>query len=198
MMWFSINFKTGKAAFFMNWKIFGTLLFAGIVFIQVTAQNQGNRRSVSYYEETVGNLTNQIRLLQDENASLTASVHAMQQELRQMKQQMQAYHEETAQIRRMISEESAARQKQMGGIADKLQKAADAQAKADARARAAAANAHNSGNSAEEFDIYVVEAGATLSAVSRATGVSISRLKQANGMTNDILRVGQKLKIPRK
>ena len=60
MMWFSINFKTGKAAFFMNWKIFGTLLFAGIVFIQVTAQNQGNRRSVSYYEETVGNLTNQI------------------------------------------------------------------------------------------------------------------------------------------
>ena len=159
-------------------------------------------KDVSYYEEMVGNLSNQMRLLQDENAKLAGAIHVLQQEIRQLKQQMQGYQAETAQLRRMITEESASRQKQMGNIADRIQQAADAQAKADAAARAREARAHAEANqgtqSQEEYDYYVVEPGATLSAVSRATGVSISRLKKINGMKNDILRVGQKLKIPRK
>ena len=189
----------------MKNKFFYTLFLSGIIFIQVSAQTQGTRRGTAYYEEMVGNLSNQIRLLQDENATLAGTVHTLQQEVRQMKQMMQAYREETAQLRRMITEESVARQKQMGGIADKIQRAADAQAKADAETRARAAEAarantrpQDTDNTGEEYDYYVVEAGATLSAVSRATGVSISRLKKVNGMKSDMLRVGQKLKIPRK
>ena len=188
----------------MRRKILYTLLFIGLAALHVSAQQSGNRRGSAYYEEMVGNLTNRMRLLQDENAALSGNVHALQQEIRQMKQQMQAYRAELEQLRRMLSEESAARQKQVGGIADRIQRAADAQAKAeaDARARAAAdaakADPRIQDTESEEYDYYVVEAGATLSAISRATGVSISRLKKANGMKNDVLRVGQKLKIPRK
>ena len=123
----------------MRRKILYTLLFIGLAALHVSAQQSGNRRGSAYYEEMVGNLTNRMRLLQDENAALSGNVHALQQEIRQMKQQMQAYRAELEQLRRMLSEESAARQKQVGGIADRIQRAADAQAKAEADARARAA-----------------------------------------------------------
>ena len=187
---------------FMRWKVFCTAILAGVVLMQIQAQNQqGRQNSVSYYEEMVGNLSNQMRLLQDENAKLASAIHQLQQEIRQLKQQVQNTQAESAQLRRMITEESASRQKQMGNIADRIQQAADAQAKADAASRAREAQTQretNQTSSQEEYDYYVVESGATLSAISRATGVSIARLKKVNGMKNDILRVGQKLKIPRK
>jgi murein DD-endopeptidase MepM/ murein hydrolase activator NlpD len=41
-----------------------------------------------------------------------------------------------------------------------------------------------------------VQSGDTLSAISRRTGVGITSLKQANGMTDGALRIGQTLKIP--
>ena len=189
----------------MQWKVFGTVILAGLVFAQIQAQNQ-NRNA--YYEEMAGNLSNQVRLLQDENAKLAGNIHVLLQEIRQMKQQIRGLQEETAQLRRMISEESASRQKQLGRIGDKIQQAADAQSRAEAEARARAeaearrAEAERNKNAAEqsqeEYDYYVVESGATLSAISRATGVSVSRLKQVNGLKNNVIRVGQKLKIPRK
>lgn len=43
---------------------------------------------------------------------------------------------------------------------------------------------------------YVVQSGDTLSAISRKTGASVTALKQANGMQDGLIRVGQKLTIP--
>lgn len=174
----------------MNQKLFFTMVFAGIIFFQFQAQAQqtgGTRRTTAYFEETVGNLTNQIRLLQDENAKLTESVYSLKQELKELKARMQSYQAETAELRKMIAAESESRKQQMGNIADKIQQVGEQSAAQNAIAQ-----------SEEEYDYYIVESGATLSAVSRATGISVARLKKVNGMTNDILRVGQKLKIPRK
>lgn len=43
---------------------------------------------------------------------------------------------------------------------------------------------------------YTVQSGDTLSAISRKTGVSTAALKQANGMSDGLIRIGQTLKIP--
>ncbi len=43
---------------------------------------------------------------------------------------------------------------------------------------------------------YVVRRGDSLSAISNLTGVSIAQLRAANGMSGDLLQVGQKLQIP--
>ncbi|WP_202329486.1 peptidoglycan DD-metalloendopeptidase family protein [Mesorhizobium sp. L-8-3] len=43
---------------------------------------------------------------------------------------------------------------------------------------------------------YTVKQGDTLAAISRKTGVSTAALKSANGMTDGLIRVGQKLTIP--
>ena len=43
---------------------------------------------------------------------------------------------------------------------------------------------------------YTVQSGDTLSAISRKTGVGIAALKQANGLNDGVLRIGQTLAVP--
>ena len=44
--------------------------------------------------------------------------------------------------------------------------------------------------------IYTVQQGDSLSAIARKTGVSVTALKQANGMQDGLLKIGQTLKVP--
>ena len=69
----------------MKWKFLSAFFFAVFLFVQLQAQ--GNNRGNAYYEEMIGNLSNQLRLLQDENAKLSGTVHSLQQELRELRQQ---------------------------------------------------------------------------------------------------------------
>ena len=43
---------------------------------------------------------------------------------------------------------------------------------------------------------YVVKSGDTLGAIAYGNGINIRQLKELNGLTSDVVRVGQKLKIP--
>jgi murein DD-endopeptidase MepM/ murein hydrolase activator NlpD len=43
---------------------------------------------------------------------------------------------------------------------------------------------------------YTVQSGDTLSGISRKTGVSVAALKEANGMNDGLIRIGQTLKVP--
>ncbi len=43
---------------------------------------------------------------------------------------------------------------------------------------------------------HKVESGQTLSAIAQAYGVSVQKIKDANGLKNDVIRVGQTLFIP--
>ena len=49
---------------------------------------------------------------------------------------------------------------------------------------------------APETTTYVVQAGDYLAKISKKFNVTIAAIKKANKMTNDVVRVGQKLKIP--
>ena len=49
-----------------------------------------------------------------------------------------------------------------------------------------------------EFIKYKVQAGATLSAIAEAYNVSVSSIRKANKLNNDLIRIGQTLYIPKK
>ena len=49
---------------------------------------------------------------------------------------------------------------------------------------------------APKYTTYTVKRGDTLSKIARATGAAIDDIREANGLTNDNIMVGQKLKIP--
>lgn len=65
----------------------------------------------------------------------------------------------------------------------------------DAGAQMAATDPHRSTGPASG-GAYTVVAGDTLSAISRKTGVSTEALKQANGLSSGLIRIGQTLTIP--
>lgn len=44
---------------------------------------------------------------------------------------------------------------------------------------------------------YVVKAGDTLWKIAREQGTTVARIREANGLTGDVIRPGQLLKIPR-
>lgn len=44
---------------------------------------------------------------------------------------------------------------------------------------------------------YTVQAGDTLSLISQAFGTTVAKIKEMNGLKNDNLRIGQKLKLPK-
>lgn len=173
----------------MNKKL---LLAAGAfsLFFCVQAQTvfKTPQEAVKYYEELVGTLAGQVRNLQDENAKLSGSVQSVQRQLEAIARNNEMLTKDIADLRKQIAADSEKREKQLGKLADRLKAAANTPAKASRPAVP----------SVTEYEEYVVQRGATLTAISKAYGVSVDSIRKANNMTSDILRVGDKLKIPRK
>lgn len=46
------------------------------------------------------------------------------------------------------------------------------------------------------YGVYTVRRGDTLSQIAKAAGITVSKLKKVNGLSSNIIRVGQDLKIP--
>lgn len=61
---------------------------------------------------------------------------------------------------------------------------------------AAAAKSAASAEPASKGGTYVVASGDTLSSIAKKFGTSIAKLKSANGLKTNLLRVGQKLRLP--
>ncbi len=149
------------------------------------------REAVKYYEDLMGGLANQVRSLQDENAKLSSEMLTLKEQMRAMGQNNDQLARDLVEMKKLFAAMSEKNERQLGKIADRL-KETGAVLKNNPAASGRAALPGG------EFDEYVVQPGATLSAISRACGVSIDDLKRVNNLKSDVLRVGMKLKIPRK
>ncbi len=54
----------------------------------------------------------------------------------------------------------------------------------------------NSTRHSSNYGTYTVKSGDSLSIISKAAGVSVATLKKINRLNSDMIRIGQKLKIP--
>jgi murein DD-endopeptidase MepM/ murein hydrolase activator NlpD len=66
--------------------------------------------------------------------------------------------------------------------------------KNESRSDVAASKTNTAGEGAGGF--YTVKAGDSLNRIAKANGVSVGALKQANGLTTESIRIGQKLTLP--
>ena len=117
-------------------------------------------------------------LRQSQNAS-GADLAALQREIASLKG-------ETAAIR---ADRETMKKEIVSQISSEVAKLLAAQQKAAATAASAAA-ASQSGYE------HKVQPGQTLSAIAQAYGVSVEKIKKANGLKNDVIRVGQTLFVP--
>ena len=158
---------------------------------QAASASTGTRRDiVSYVEELAGNTAAQLRAVQDENAELETRVIELERKIASLQETNQKLLNEVAAVKRQSAADADAREAQMKAILSKIDKLA--------AAPAPAATVPAPVSVGDEYDIYEVQKGATLSVIAKAYSVTVQDIKKANNLKSDMLQVGQKLKIPRK
>ena len=168
------------------------LIFALVIFLTAAGVHAQNRttfkttqEAVRYYEELVGSLIQQVKLMQDDNATLQASVLDLKKQVNVLTAKAQNTDRELEALKKQIAADAETRKAQLNKLADKLinQPAQRVQTPAQEIPQG-------------EFIEHTVEPGTTLSALSKAYGVTVSDIKKANRLSSDNIRVGQKLLIP--
>ena len=144
------------------------------------------------------------------NGNMTAIVNQMNaitgkiQELESRIKQLEA---ELAQSKQQIQAEAAARQESIKNFASQVSREISTTPRTPAPRPAVqdnpppepTANSGSNASPAGEYLEYTVQKGATLSTIAKAYNVSVSDIRRANNMSNSaILRIGQKLLIPKK
>lgn len=151
----------------------------------------GTRRDiVSYVEELAGNTAAQLRAVQDENAELETRVIELERRIAALQETNQKLLNEIAAVKRQSAADADAHEAQLKAINSKLDKLASMPPPA--------VTVPTPVSTADDYDIYEVQKGATLSVIAKAYNVTVQDIKKANNLKSDMLQVGQKLKIPRK
>ena len=151
----------------------------------------GTRRDiVSYVEELAGNTAARLRAVQDENAELETRIIELERRIATLQESNQKLLNEVAAVKRQSAADSAALESQMKAIRTQIEKLA--------AMPVPVATVPTPVSAEDEYDIYEVQKGATLSVIAKAYGVTVDDIKKANNMKSDMLQIGQKLKIPRK
>ena len=145
------------------------------------------QEAVRYYEELVGSLIQQVKLMQDDNATLQAAVLDLKKQVNVLTAKAQNTDRELEALRKQIAADAETRKAQLNKLADKLTNQPVQRTQAPAQEIPQG-----------EFIEHTVEPGTTLSALSKAYGVTVSDIKKANRLSSDNIRVGQKLLIPAK
>ena len=87
------------------------------IFLAVTAAvpflSAQQKDAIRYYEELIGNMTRQVRLLQDENARLDAKVNELQQNQAELVRSNKRLLEEMDEIRELVRNDASAREKEL-------------------------------------------------------------------------------------
>ena len=120
--------------------------------------------------------------LRQANAAGQADVAALQRDLAALRSETAALRADRDAMKREIVSEISSEVAKL--LAAQQQKAAAAAAAARAEAQSQSGYEHK------------VQSGQTLSAIAQAYGVSVEKIKRANNLKSDVIRVGQTLFIP--
>lgn len=160
------------------------------------------QEAVRYYEDLVGNLTRQVRSMQDENAVALSTLRDLQKKYQRLEEDQKELRGELQALRKQVSADAESRRTQFNALADKLMKQPGSAVSPSpgkkstgvqpSRGRQSGA----SGGAEEEFIEHTVEAGNTLSALARAYKVSVKEIERVNKIRKGRIYAGQKLLIP--
>ena len=144
---------------------------------QAYAEMQRVQGQISVIESNLGDLSSRVAKLENGNDSAG------------LRREVEALRAEVASLKRQLGSQRTEIVNDLSGRISKMQAAQQpAPRAATTPKRPAVVGPHRE---------YVVEAGDTLSVISEATGVPIKKIREMNGLKGDMLRVGQKLMLPK-
>lgn len=177
--------------------IFKSVLLATVCCAAPLLHAADNNR---YLEEEIARLRQVVNDLQDENANYQSAVAELRRKQNDLQQDNQKLHEELRQIRELVKNDAVARDTQLRKLSGQLEKLASMPVPAAPAVTPTPAPQQSlvpvTENTPEEYEVYIVEKGATLSVIARVYGVSVSEIKRANKLKSDLLKINQKLLIP--
>ena len=171
--------------------LYGSLML--LTFPALQAQS-GNNRNVRYIENLTAQLTQVVRSVQDENARLEMKVSELQRQVKELAAKNKEMEQEMQRLKRQNAAEAEAREAQLREISKQIKRLASLPPPAAPVATTPGKKSDAGSN--QNYEIFEVPKGATLSAIAKAYNVSVQSIKRANNMKDNNLRVGQKLKIP--
>jgi LysM repeat protein len=153
------------------------------------------------YAQQIAALRSDIRTMQESQRKLAGQIQELQTHVRDRAAQVQELGSLVEQIENQIETSDAAwsermkrlrqsletdRQRAMSEMADSVAKEIATQVESVRQER----TQHT------QVGEYTVQSGDTLSAIAQAFGTTVRQLKEMNGLHSDIIRIGQKLKVP--
>ena len=167
--------------------LYGSLMLLALPALQA----QSGDRNVRYIENLTAQLTQVVRTVQDENARLEMKVSELQRQVKELAAKNKEMEQEMQRLKRQSAAEAEAREAQLREISKQIKRLASLPPPAPVTP----GKKFDSGSN-QNYEIFEVPKGATLSAIAKAYNVSVQSIKRANNMKDNNLRVGQKLKIP--
>lgn len=159
-----------------------------------TAQEQGSQKFMqqqAYNEmQRVASQVDVLQSNQEELATRLSKVERSKNEVDALKAEIAALRSSLEQLKREMANQRGEIVKDLSGRISKINAA---QGGGSSSSRKAAAPVVTG-----PYIEYTVESGDTLSLIAEAFGTSVSKIKEMNGLKNDNLRIGQKLKVPKK
>lgn len=182
------------------------LLFA-LAASGVRAQDSSGRRDLAALRADMGVLNENMRKLnaaqsrlKEENSSLRDTMETVRKRLGALADENQSLQEDLRELRAQLKKERSARRELGEDLVDTVTAEVERILTRHAE-RTAIPRRRDSAPPEADGDIpiqgrYTVVRGDTLSAIAGAFDVSVKRLKQANNLSNDLIREGQVLNIP--
>ena len=189
------------------------LLLLAAALTPAFAQQQSRQDRSRYYEQLTGNMIQQFKLIQDENARLTELVReqerriaALEAEYRKLaaaersyrqnsgaeKESARSYYRELAEKNRVLEEKI----RRLEVLVKEVGKAAAGTAPNRRGKKVDRKAGHNQTAATVDCVEHTVEKGHVLYNIARAYQVSVQEIRRINNLKSDKLSIGQKLLIP--
>jgi len=160
--------------------------------------------SLQNNERLLNTLSSKVNYLMDSYASLKQRTNTLEQSLSAEKQNNQKLKRDISTLKKQLSDDRKQIQKSLNNVIDKVanetSKAINAAVKKTDSRNQPISDKNNKPSpvGSGHFYKYKVQPGATLSAIAKAYGVSVSSIRKANKLDDDLIRIGQVLYIPKK
>ena len=157
---------------------------------------------VKGHDEQLKTISARVNLLQDNYVMFVKSISRLQKELQEEKQRNVRLQNSIESLKQQIFRDRQQMNENLNSVINKVSEETSRAINSVAKQQNAAQTSslqrksQNDPVGSGKFDEYVVQPGATLSAISKAYKVSVKDIKRANKLNSDIIRVGQKLYIP--
>ena len=169
---------------------------------------QNIEKTTSNYDERISDLSFQLKQLIEVNNSLVKQVNSLTKRNQEISQQMAVLNQKTSRLSADIEEDKKKRAQEnellLKEIVSKTSNVVNSKINGlqqrinTSRTASRPTQSQLPQRLSGEYYEYKVQPGATLAAIAKAYKVRVSDIKKVNHLKSDIIRVGQKLYIPKK